>query len=289
LALEKETDADLRAELAIKLAAVASRMHSPEANRVWVQATNALTRVWEKTTVDGYYRSRLPGKLGEVVGRMEAPEVVRLLRLLLEKETDAHTIRSLSSVLAEQVGRLTREEAITVSQPVIQKLVHAIETEKDESERQTLAAAVAGLLSASEYMYARRISAKVAFVVCSSREAILGIDDLDALLTDHSQSDVSSRAVTVATAVGMVRATPFFALQALSAVSEPLPCRLSTQDLVELLKMPTCFGEARKVVLKHLGNRYGRRFANHWEFVRFTKEQHLDLDLTSPPKRPARP
>jgi predicted amidohydrolase len=25
-----------------------------------------------------------------------------------------------------------------------------------------------------------------------------------------------------------------------------LPCRLSTQDLVELLKMPTCFGEARK-------------------------------------------
>jgi hypothetical protein len=53
--------------------------------------------------------------------------------------------------------------------------------------------------------------------------------------------------------------------------------------------MPTYFGEARNVVLKHLGNRYGRSFANHWEFVRFAKEQHLDLDLTSPPKRPAHP
>jgi hypothetical protein len=55
--------------------------------------------------------------------------------------------------------------------------------------------------------------------------------------------------------------------------------------LVELLKMPTCFGEARKAVLKHLGNRYGRVFASHWELVRFAQEQHFDRDLTSPPKR----
>jgi hypothetical protein len=37
-----------------------------------------------------------------------------------------------------------------------------------------------------------------------------------------------------------------------------------------------------------LGNRYGRSFANHWEFVRFAKEQHHDLDFTTPPKRPVR-
>ena len=38
-----------------------------------------------------------------------------------------------------------------------------------------------------------------------------------------------------------------------------------------------------------LGNRYGRVFTNHWEFVRYAQEQHLDLDLTSPPKRWRRP
>jgi hypothetical protein len=55
-----------------------------------------------------------------------------------------------------------------------------------------------------------------------------------------------------------------------------------------LLKYPTCFGEARKVVLRHLGNRYGRCFANHGEFVRFAQEQRLGLDFTTPPKRPER-
>ncbi len=50
--------------------------------------------------------------------------------------------------------------------------------------------------------------------------------------------------------------------------------------------MPTCFGEARRVVLDHLGNRYGRHFVNHWAFVRFARERGLKLDFTAPPKRP---
>ncbi len=49
--------------------------------------------------------------------------------------------------------------------------------------------------------------------------------------------------------------------------------------------MPTCFGKARRVVLDHLGNIHGRRFRNHWEFVRFARKQ-LQLDLTTPPRRP---
>lgn len=70
--------------------------------------------------------------------------------------------------------------------------------------------------------------------------------------------------------------------------SNPLPCRLTTQELVELLKMPTCFGEARRVVLDHLGNIHGQRFTNHWSFVRFVREKGLNVDLTTPPKRPDR-
>jgi hypothetical protein len=116
-----------------------------------------------------------------------------------------------------------------------------------------------------------------------------GIDSLDALLTSDSRSEVRRRTVAVANVVGLVSVTPFPALPALSGVGEHLPCRLSTQELVELLKTPTCLGRARKVVLKHLSNRYGRTFVNHWDFVRFVHEQHLDLDLLSPPKRPKRP
>ncbi len=50
--------------------------------------------------------------------------------------------------------------------------------------------------------------------------------------------------------------------------------------------MPTCFGEARRVVLDHLGNRYGWRFDNHWAFVSYAREYGLDLDFITPPNRP---
>ena len=64
------------------------------------------------------------------------------------------------------------------------------------------------------------------------------------------------------------------------------PCRLSTQQLVELLKHPLCVDQARRVVLDLLGTRYGRIFADHWEFVRFAQQQNLGLDFTTPPRRP---
>ena len=89
-----------------------------------------------------------------------------------------------------------------------------------------------------------------------------------------------------AQAVSLSALTPLHVLAVLPAAGEPVRCRLSTQDLVELLKMPTCWGEARRVVLKHLGSRYGRTFANHWEFVHFARERGLDLDFTTPPRRP---
>jgi hypothetical protein len=76
------------------------------------------------------------------------------------------------------------------------------------------------------------------------------------------------------------------ALLLLSRAAEPLPRRLSDQELVELLKHPLCVGDARRAVLDQLGLQHRRTFADQWEFVRFAEEQHLGLDLTSPPRRP---
>jgi hypothetical protein len=79
---------------------------------------------------------------------------------------------------------------------------------------------------------------------------------------------------------------PLTALAPFIRAAEPPPCRLSTQQLVELLKMPPWVGEARRLVLDQLGRRYRRPFADVWEFVRFAKERNLGLDFTSPPQRP---
>ena len=67
--------------------------------------------------------------------------------------------------------------------------------------------------------------------------------------------------------------------------AEPLPCRFTTQQLVNLLKMPTCVGEARTVLLGQLAHRYKRPFADVWEFVEWAQKHEPGLDFTTPPKR----
>jgi hypothetical protein len=111
-------------------------------------------------------------------------------------------------------------------------------------------------------------------------------DSVSRFLTDGTRPQVRRRAVAVTAAVGTAIRGPLASLPLLPAAGEPLPCRLATQELVELLKMPTCFGGVRRVVLDQLGNRYRRHFVTHWDFVRYAEEQGLDLDFTTPPQRP---
>jgi hypothetical protein len=54
---------------------------------------------------------------------------------------------------------------------------------------------------------------------------------------------------------------------------------------VDLLKQPTCIGQARRTVLDQLESRYRQKFTDHWDFVRFAEKQKLGLDFTTPPKR----
>ena len=298
-ALEKETNAHSRASLTASLAAVAGR-------KVLAEAARILTLALEKET-DAGARFVITKSLAEVARKLEPAEATRvsgkaarILTLAWEEETNAYSRDSLTEGLVLVLGNLSRTDAVTVCQPLVQTLLRAAEADGEEWKGWSTVKPVTSLLSAMDDLDAGHIAARLAFAICSGREVNIAINAggmgglrapalLDALLTVNSRAELSRRTRAAATVVGLVNAAPFAGLPVLPAASEALPCRLSSQDLVELLKMPTCFGEARKVVLKHLGNRYGRVFANHWEFVRFAKEQHLDLDLTSPPKRWRRP
>ncbi len=114
---------------------------------------------------------------------------------------------------------------------------------------------------------------------------------LEALLTGQELSDKKLGASAAVAVVGSVLngCGPLSVVPALSALPHSRrrsSGALSTQQLVELLKLPTCVGQVRHLVLDHLGNRYRRRFADQWEFVRFAEEQNLGLDFTTSPKRP---
>jgi hypothetical protein len=111
------------------------------------------------------------------------------------------------------------------------------------------------------------------------------MDFLSDMLTGEERKQAGRAAGVVA---GMTASDQqlFLAATALALHLEPPPCRLSPQQLVDLLKHPFCVDQARRVVLEQLENRYGRKFADHWEFVRFACAQNLGLDFTTPPRRP---
>jgi hypothetical protein len=114
---------------------------------------------------------------------------------------------------------------------------------------------------------------------------------LSAVLTGVDLPEQRRRTAAVVACFGLAPDgnIPLAGLPLLQSALEPLPCRLSTPELVELLKHPLCVAEARRIVLDQLATRYRRPFADQWEFVRFAQEQHLDLDFTTPPQRDAAP
>jgi hypothetical protein len=79
--------------------------------------------------------------------------------------------------------------------------------------------------------------------------------------------------------------TPLAGLATLLQAAQPLPSQSSTQELVELLKLPACVGPARDVILRQLGQKCNRHFADVWDFVDYAHAHLPEIDLTTPPKR----
>jgi hypothetical protein len=175
-------------------------------------------------------------------------------------------------------------------------LAQAIKDTKDPGALSHLAEGLSAVATRLEGKDAAAVSAQAAATLAQATKDTNEFEmgklalarGLSWLLSAVPPSELHSRSATAASAVTSVADTgqPLTAFALLLPAAEPPPCRLSTPQLVNLLKTPGFVGEARRVVLDHLGNRYKRHFADQWEFVRFAKEQKLDLDFTSPAQRP---
>jgi hypothetical protein len=119
-------------------------------------------------------------------------------------------------------------------------------------------------------------------------QALTLVWGLSSLAGRMEPGEAIDRAVLAARAIGEELSPPtrLSGLATLLQASRLPPCRFSPQELVELLKMPTCVGPAREVVLRLLGRTYDRHFADLWAFVDWAHEHHPELDLTTPPQRP---
>src|SRR5581483_10968698 len=282
-------DASARSNLALGLAAVARRLAPADAAQL---LANALGR-----EVGAFARRSLAEGLATVAGSLDWAEAARVCgpaaRLLaddLESEhPDEWELFRLSEGLTAVVGYIDRDDAARICRRSLLSVRRALLDQQHAPSKEADYVALSillGLLNVDEaQQFARDLARQINSQTDSPNIERTFADALDRVLLMTGPSQLRRRAIDVASAAGGQGFAPFAAVPSDMVAAEPLRCRLSTQDLVDLLKMPTCYGEVRKVVLQHLGNRYGRRFADHWEFVEYAQQHDLKLDFTTPPVR----
>jgi hypothetical protein len=303
--LEQQENLDNTIAITEALSEVAPELEKEIATRIYrahVKNLFADRKSFTEST-DG---NRLAHSFVKVAGRLQADEAAsictraaHILISAIEKENTPESRNALVFDLITVADYLEPAVAASLCRSVLPRLVYgAVNVDGGkmwEMYEGDYLDSVNGILRFLEYEETHPIALNFASKLCCAGVVRSNLVDggpewyVDKLLTNCSRFDFNTRSRMSATLFGLTCTTTLNSLAAVPAAGQPLPCRLSTPELVELLKMPTCWGETRKVVLKHLGNRYGRAFANHWEFVRYAEENQLGLDFTTPPKRPSRP
>ena len=242
-------DDDTRISLARSLAVYAGRMTPDEANNVCGEAARVLAEAIE---ADPSAPISLVSLQVRGIGMGYSGG-----RPYLERSLAASSLASLADSMEPAVANRLCRQAIRV----LLKKLHSAD------------ASMVLLLPQLDPATSRALAWECAMQICSDNKASsIALERVITLVERHRPA---SKQVVSSTGTG-------------GPPNNPPPCSLTTQELVELLKMPTCCGAARRVVLDQLGNIHGRRFVNHWAFVRFAREKGLDVHLTTPPRRPDR-
>jgi serine/threonine protein kinase len=288
-ALQRESKPYVRRQLAEGLAAAAKRLPPSEAARACGPAAQLLA-----DALQGEDRCFLGKGLAALVDRLAPADAARVcvpaaqrLAASLEQRTDESFRRLYAESLAAVVMHIDAADAVPICRKAIQSIRQALASDPTTLSKLFYYQAMASLLGSIDPEEARQIARDMANWIGSATmsyysAAGLAFDEvLDCALseTPHSQDWRQKTVIKPASARETTTGVPTMPAR------QPPTCWLTTQELVELLKMPTCYGEARKVVLKHLGNRYRREFRDHWEFVEYARSHNLNLDFTTPPVR----
>ena len=254
-----------------------------------IDANDAKCVVLEMLSRQGRTEAReaLCNELSKVATRMRPFEAARMFEEALDRESDALARIVLSTGLRKLAARLESAERMKICGESLRLGLRSrsknptvfLNPDGEDIFEDFMCNLIRGLDPTIASLVARE------WALCSCTEQDINqrfvAPRLNALLDDTNPVEMERHDAYLMDA--MLSGDPFLLEM---AMAEPYPCRLSTQDLVELLKMPTVFGPARVVILDQLGNRYHRKFTNHWQFVRYAKEHNLNLDFTTPPNAP---
>jgi serine/threonine protein kinase len=300
-AMDSTKDAARLSWLSVGLSAVAERMEARSAAESCARAAAVLTPAMT-TTKDVTALQTLSHGLSALAERMEARSAAEscaraaaVLTPAMTTTKDVTALRELSLALSAVAARMEPGKAAESCAQAAAILTQAMSATKDAKALRELSR---GLSAVAAHMDPGKVAQSCARAAATLTTAMTTnkdakalqalSQDLSAVLASSDYPEQEQRAVALTGAIGrpVDGYGPLACLPLLRPALEPLPCRLSTQQLVELLKHPLFVNEARRVVLDQLGNRYGRRFADLWEFVAWAQEHEPNLDLTTPPQRP---
>jgi Protein kinase domain len=304
LAVTKTTDANALGYLARGLSALAARMEPKEA----AESAASIQLAMSKTT-DPYALYVLAEGLSALAARMEPKEATAVcgqaaasIRLTMTKTTDPSALHVLAEGLSALAARMEPKEAAAVCGQAAAsiRLTMTMTKTTDPFARFALQYLAQGLLALAARVESKEAAAsreQAATAICLAMSSKTTVPDasqrqaqmLSMVLLREDSSRLKQRGQGVAGVIGPLSSRPESILVAgvlLQPALEPLPPPLPAQTLVDLLKHPFYVGEAQRVVLDQLARHYNHSFGDQWDFVRFAREQNLDLDLTSPPRRP---
>jgi hypothetical protein len=278
-------------QLAEGLSAVADRMETNAAAAVLEQAALVLVRAIQKAR-DPQDSSRLAKPLAAIAACMEvkAATAVRaqaatILAQCLKDTRDRSAVPGLANGLSALANPLQARDAATI-------LAQAMRDTREPYALSQLAEALSAVTIRLDATAAATVRAQAAASLLQAMNdttqpypTLWLSQGLTAVLVEPAETPFHLEMVASAVTSAACACHQLAALGFLMPMAEPPNCRLSTQQLVELLKMPTLTAGGRRVILDQLGHRYRRTFSDVWEFVRFANEQRLNLDFTNPPQR----
>jgi hypothetical protein len=274
------------------VAALAPRLEPADAARITAGAARVAV---EGMGVDNFSESQdnLADAVAALAPQLQPGDVSAIARKAADRMGNVLNARELSGLagaVAALAPRLEPEDASAAARLAVE----AMKKTDDAYALGALAGAVAALAprlqpgdaSAAARLAMKEMEKETDFNVLSALATVVAV-----LIVESGSEDASQPISRLALALGGLGAPPtlFAALAPLAEASRPLPGRFSEQQLVDLLKMPTCRAPARQVIVEQLGRQCGQPFADQWEFVEWAREHRPDLDLTSPPVRPTGP
>jgi hypothetical protein len=281
-AMDKQHDPELVAALGGSgLAEVVGRLKPGEGTAACSKAASFLTSAIARTHASGIMQelavsvAAVAGRVRPVEGAACCSKAAAALMDAIPRTPEPWMLQNLASGLSALAERLPPQQAAEAAAILIQAFAKTSEADPCEALERALVAVTEGMGP-------------------NERAALFGqaqaasVNSLRALLTGDPRP-AATRVVSLIASAAAMNEGPLPARLAQLTTHLRQAKQLSPQELVNLLKMPTCVGPARRIVLEQLELRYTRSFRDHWDFVRYAHEHHLALDLTSRPKRPALP